>query len=49
MTTPSIIEITQRREPVAHDPFIDNLTMPSVSPVEARRAAEPVKETGSDA
>jgi len=50
MTTPSITEITQRLEPVAHDPFIDHLTMPSVSLAEAARAADRVQErAGSDA
>jgi hypothetical protein len=50
MTTPRITEIIQRLEPVAHDPFIDRLTMPSVSLVGAGRAADRLQETaGSDA
>jgi hypothetical protein len=50
MTTPSISEITRRLEPVAHDPFVDRLTVPSASLVEAGRAADRVQErAGSDA
>ena len=53
MTTPLTTEIPQRLEPVAHDPFIDDLTAPAaiVWPVEAVRAAYPVdaKAGGSHA
>jgi hypothetical protein len=50
MTTPSITEITQRLEPVARDPFIEHLTTPPASLVEAGRAADRVQEgAGSDA
>ena len=38
MTTPTTTEIPQRLEPVIHDPFIDDLTAPSVPLVGAGTA-----------
>jgi hypothetical protein len=31
MSTPTVIEITRRPEPVVHDPFIDDLRVPFTS------------------
>ena len=47
MTTPLTTEMPQRLEPVAHDPFIDDLTGPVafVWLVEAARPAHQVQET----
>ena len=46
MTTPLTTEMPPRLEPVAHDPFIDDLTRPAafVWPVEAGRSADQVQE-----
>ena len=50
MTTPLTTEMPQRLEPVAHDPFIDDLTRPGAFawPVEAARTADPVQEQAGD-
>ena len=47
MTTPLTTEMPQRLEPVAHDPFIDDLTGPVAlfCLIEAARPAHQVQET----
>lgn len=35
MSTPTVIEITRRPEPVVHDPFIDDLRLPIRPDVQA--------------
>ena len=49
MTTPLTTEMPQRLEPVAHDPFIDDLTRPvaSVWLAEAERPAQAQAQAGS--
>ena len=46
MTTPLTTEMPQRLEPVAHDPFIDDLARPAASVwlVDAGRSADQVQQ-----
>lgn len=46
MSTPFVIEITRRPEPAVHDPFIDDLRLPSVAL--RRRTAVPSDECVTD-